>query len=246
MIWDLQGNDQQNTLVIDALARCDFPWEQRLTKIPIPVRWEDLSRFRPEPEGVVELRHGHDHGEEFDTLEARHQVLGLAWYSGEVWVDLTLAGRPMLAYEVFLSEAAHMFDFFGMTDDERIAVWNAVHDPMFHLEPGTEVTPDGGVFHQAHSEHGWFDRGQYFDFVGEAFMGLFVRAFAPSVPVTIEFPEHPATERAATLVRVHILGTEPQPPDDTPPSGCLLGFMSRLVRWGRRATLTTPPTNRND
>lgn len=145
---------------------------------------------------------------------ARERVLGLAWYSGRVTIEQTLVANPTLAMEVFLSEGAHMVDFFGMTDEHRVGVWNAVHPPHQHLEPGTQIADGIDLGHG----HSWFDVGGYYSWVGEAFMGLFVRAFS-NVPVTINF-NHAATAEASAKVRdIFLPAVEDVPePEPTPPT----------------------------
>lgn len=147
---------------------------------------------------------------------ARERVLGLAWYSGRVTLEQTLVAQPTLAMEVFLSEGAHMVDFFGMTDDHRVGVWNAVHPPHQHLAPGTNIADGMDLGHG----HSWFDVGGYYSWVGEAFMGLFVRAFS-NIPVTINFNHAATTEASAKVRDIFLPAVEdiPEPePEPTPPT----------------------------
>ncbi len=183
--FQLVGTPAQNALVQRALLACDFPFD-RLTKRPIPVEWVDLSAYGARARVFGDDR-GHDHHTgEFDLLEVRRRVLGLAWYSGKVSLDLSLENDPQLAAEVFLAEGAHMVDFFYMTDAMREAVWDAFH-------PGSDSNiGDHG--------HDWFDVDTYRTWVGEAFMGGFIKAYAPSIPVTIPFV-HEATDAAGRAIR---------------------------------------------
>lgn len=239
MVWNLVGTPSQNAIVQDALNRCDFPFQwlepelrSEVGKTQIPVEWADLSRYGQA--NAVEVPraagghgdhdHGHDerelthfHVEDPETGDKAHgigfrsRVLGLAWYSGKVSLENTLESDPELAKEVFLAEGAHMVDFFYMTEDHRRKVWNAVHDDAADLPEGTPVGNGTDLGHG----HGWFDVGGYYSWVGEAFMGLFIKAFS-DLPVTINF-DHPATPEAAAETRVAFLGTEtPEPPAEDP------------------------------
>lgn len=209
-IFDLQGTPAQNAIILDALQKCDFPWERLLPKLQstkgkskIPVVWEDLNAYAAQ--GLRASEDGHDHSHEHDESDNdadhadsdvthshvvgengevlahgvgfRSRILGLAWYSGKVSVDLSLESNPTVAKEVFLSEGAHMIDFFYMTDQQRSAIFNAFH--------GSTTTP-------AERGHAWFDVGDYYSWVGEAFMGGFVKAYS-SFPVTIDFVHPPTT-----------------------------------------------------
>lgn len=206
-VWDIRGTDRQQALVRDAIDRTAFPFHRLIPGLRrdvgrdvIPVEWADLSRYGASALGAIvpgggthddHDHHDHDHGHthdedaEYDTLEFRHRVLGLAWYSGKVSLDLSLESDPDLAAEVFLSEGAHMVDFFYMDDAMRVAVWNAVHPPEQHIHDAPDITDviDGTDIDHG---HGWFDVATYREFVGEAFMGAFVRAFS-DVPVRIPF-----------------------------------------------------------
>lgn len=242
MVFQLQGTQNQQRIIRETLDRTDFPWDRLRPLLRqttgdrdyIPVEWADLSRYagaamKERKAGVAgdarvaDDGHAHDHdhghedmlfhahgsedGDEWHAIGYRNQVLGLAWYSGRVSMSLTLESRPLLAAEVFLSEGAHMVDFFYMTDEQRRRVFNA-----FHGDPDVDPAPHG---------HDWFDVGSYWDFVGEAFMGGFVRAYS-DVPVTIPFT-HGATPQIGRWIR-EILTPElvdppvpPSPPDAPAP-----------------------------
>jgi hypothetical protein len=223
MIWSLQGTPNQNALVQRALDACDFPFDRlapglraSVGRDRIPVVWDDLSRYGAQTaaagvaplvrHGVDDDPHDHAHGGDYDLLEFRQRVLGLAWYSGKISLDLSMETNPLLAMEVFLAEGAHMVDFFYMTEEERVGIARAFHGN----------TADHGPAHG----HGWFDVGDYRSWIGEAFMGGFIKAFAPSVPVTIPF-NHPATPAVGVDIRRILLRepVEPTPPPDvvTPP-----------------------------
>lgn len=61
--------------------------------------------------------------------------------------------------------------------------------------------------------HDWFDKGSYYDFVGEAFMGGFIKAFS-DLPVTIPF-NHETTELTIQRIRYALLPE--QFPEGAPP-----------------------------
>lgn len=183
-VWALQGTERQNAIIQEALDRCDFPFE-RLTKQPIPVEWADLSRYTQQMEEAAAAGshlHVHEGGDTAHPVERRERVLGLAWYSGKVTMEVTLESDPELAAEVFLSEGAHMIDFFYMDDAMRAACWNAVHPTEQHIPEDANIEDGVDLGHG----HGWFDVASYREWVGEEFMGMFVDAFS-DVQVTIDF-----------------------------------------------------------
>jgi hypothetical protein len=205
-IFELQGTPVQNAIVEDALRRCSFPFELLAPKLKadtgrnqIPVEWADLSRYAAQIATAKESG-GHAHIHEGDDtghpIEARERVLGLAWYSGKVSIEQALVSQPELAKEVFLSEGAHMVDFFLMSDEQRRLIFNALH--------GSEADV---------ADHGndWFDKGPYSSWAGEAFMGLFVKAFS-DVQMTMPF-EHPVTDYTIERAREVLL-----PAPDVPTS----------------------------
>lgn len=232
-IWLLRGNAHQNDLIRQALDACDFPFEQLAPEVQrqqgrdhIVVEWADLSRFSEDPSAESsahdhgdhvheETLHSHVHVHEGDDkahgIGYRSQVLGLAWYSLKVSIDDSLTFEPELAQEVFLSEAAHMIDFAFMSGLQRVAVYNAFHDVHEDLPAAVKDLEDGVEYGHG---HGWFDVGGYYSWVGEAFMGGFIKAYAPTVPVTIPF-DHPATEAVGAEIR-SVLTPEPTPPEPAP------------------------------
>lgn len=212
MRWNLIGTPEQNAIVQEALDRCDFPFETFGEDRTIPVEWADLSRYA---EGKVAYEQGaqtarHHGGEQVDPLKYREQVLGLAWYSGKVTLSLTMVQNPTLGMEVFLSEGAHMLDFFGMTDEHRRVIWNAVHPPEQHLAPGTDISDGVDLGHG----HGWFDVNTYRNWVGEAWMGVFVRAFS-DIPVSIPFG-HIETPAVIAEIRTLFMPGADGPGDEPP------------------------------
>lgn len=198
----IQGNARQVELTRHVLEeRCDYPWERLLPGLratvgreTIPVEWVDLTRYGAAVDGRT---HGDQHSAH--VLAYRRQVLGLAWYSGKVSVEATLTGD--LAAEVLLAETAHMVDFFALTNRQRVAVWNALHDAEHRLPEDVPVVDAVDLGHG----HGWFDVGPYGSWVGEAFMEAFVKAFS-DVPVVIKLGHHPTDEAAAVEVRAAVLG----------------------------------------
>jgi hypothetical protein len=244
MRWDLQGTEEQNWIIEGALMLCDFPWEE-LNRDTIPVEWADLSIYgaAQTAEHALAMRAGtieeHDHSGAYDPMvrevDGRMRVLGLAWYNGKVSIDLSLESDPLLAQEVFLSEAAHMTDFFYMDDPLRVAVYNAAHPDDHDLPLDTNIEDATDLGHG----HGWFDVGGYYTWLGEWYMGAFVLGFSHQFPVTIEF-EHPLTQDAAEEVRHAfmlkfledhpVVPTDPTPPTD-PPQGCLPKFLARVNRF---------------
>jgi hypothetical protein len=148
------------------------------------------------------------------VVEGRSRILGLAWYSGEVSLDLSLESDPELAAEVLASEGAHMIDFFWLhyNPTAYVALWNALH-------PGTAQDVTGPIPEEGHvgHGHGWFDSGGYYTWVGESFMGAVVAAFS-DLPLTIEFEHPPTAESTAWLRQAFPLPTLPEPPPQPPPT----------------------------
>lgn len=219
MIWELQGTDQQKAIVQEAIRRCNFPFEvmqpqlrSEVNREAIPVEWADLSRWGGTAMrhfGGQHDRHDHEHDQEHEAnwshvhtegahgVAFRERVLGLAWYSGKVSLDISMESNPALAMEVFLAEGAHMVDFFFMENRHRVAVWNALHhsDSSAQLSPDTNITDGLDLGHG----HSWFDVGGYYSWVGEAWMGLFIKAYS-DLPVTIPF-DHPPDYEAVHVAQ---------------------------------------------
>ncbi len=197
MIWDLKGTPTQNKIINYCLSRPSFPWDRLAPKLmsekgktAIPVEWEDLSNYGKNSAEATASQdhsnHSHDHSGGIHTLEYRSRVLGLAWYSGKVTLDISLEANPELAGEVFLSEGAHMIDFFYMTPEQREDIFHAFHS-------GDETPHD----------HGWFEEtgnNDYWSWVGESFMGGFVRAFS-NYQVTLDSFTHASTPEIAQKIR---------------------------------------------
>lgn len=208
-VWQLQGTTEQQVIIADALARCNFPFPRLLPELQrsinrstIPVEWIDLSRYSHYADSsiddsVAHVRHHEEpefDGDEYDVLAYRQRVLGLAWYSGKVSIEATLVNQPTLAQEVFLSEGAHMIDFFYLTETQRQRIFALYHD----WDPYDEGSWED------HTEHGWFDIGTYREFVGESFMGGFTNAFS-DVPVSIPFSHVLQDQVSLRLLRKIVL-----------------------------------------
>jgi hypothetical protein len=208
MIWNLQGTQAQQRIVRDALASCDFPFERLAPQLrseagrdSIPVEWADLSRYAASNEAAPgEHIHVHEHGDTGHPIErvvgGRARVLGLAWYSGRVTLDLSLERDPRLAAEVFLAEGAHMVDFFYMTDQHRRAIVNTLHHDQL---PDNHPIIDGQPLGLDGHECGWFDVGPYGMWVGESLMEALIESFL-NVKVTIQLG-HPVSPVAASYIR---------------------------------------------
>lgn len=219
-----------------AFGRGRYPWatlreglHRKVGRTAIPIDAADLSRYgaaaaslddRPEPIALVRAgadgHEDHDHhhpeegGDKAHLIAHRKRALGLAWYSGRVTLELTLLGEPELLAEVLWAELAHMVDFFGMTGDQRRAIYAAFH--------GGEVTDHG---------HGdpedWFgdkvNLGYWFQ-VGEAFMGGFILAFT-DIRGRLGGFGHTATPEVGRQISAILVGPAlppPAPPPPAPPS----------------------------
>jgi hypothetical protein len=180
--WDLRAlNTMQREIIQGALDATRFNFaalipglEAQVRRNTIPVLFSDLTKYRVTDEGaeIVHGAHG-DVGHSHDPVSGLHvierefdgrmRVLGLAWYSGKVEVELTLQSTPLLAQEVFLAEGAHMVDFFFMRPEHRERIFAAYH---------ADAAPH---------DHGWFEETgntDYWSWVGESFMYGFIAAFS--------------------------------------------------------------------
>jgi len=182
--WDFTGISelQYRKALQVALTACDYPFiriRQR-TGRRVPVTVSDLSRYNARL-GVKSAHvHVHDEYGEAHLLghPQRRAALGLYWLptpehpAGRVEVDRGAMRDGPLAREVFLAEAAHAVDYGVMTDEERRQI--------------------GALFehvHQGHDHAGWFEEqgeSDYWSWRGERWMGLFMAAFAPSLPRPLE------------------------------------------------------------
>lgn len=174
--FDLRAiSDKAHRQIIqDALNVCDYPFGRirRRFGVRVPVGVKTLSYNQ----ASVDAHEVHV----VEDPENRQQALGLYWLPtssfpvGRIEVAVEIMNNPDLAREVFLAEAAHAVDYGAMTDVHRTGIATIVHggDPAEH---GT---------------HGWWEeRGgnnYWADWVGETFMSLFMRSFAPSLPRPLE------------------------------------------------------------
>lgn len=166
---------------------------------PIPVEFADLSAYGAR---------GHGEFEEGHLLKYRERVLGLAWYKGLVSVEAALERDEPLAQEVFLAEGAHMVDFFYMTPEHRAELLKV-------LDPAQDSL--------------WFDDPQgYWHDVGEAFMGGFIRAYAPTVPVTLDNFVHKSPPEVGPPIRAILTPEEEGPaPEVIPDKGIVWGRVGK-------------------
>lgn len=198
-------------------------------KDSIPVEITDLTTYaRQARTSVAPARHHNDHdhdahsepgedpqfpdeglghihmvdpetGDTAHGIAYRRRVLGLAWYSGKISLDVGLVSDPDFLGEVFMCEGAHMVDFFWMTDPQRRSILEAY----------------GAV--------DWFEEGgeqDYEDWTGESFMIGFTRAFTDIVPRFDQFT-HQTTPAVAAAIRSilneGVVAPQPVPvPDPVP------------------------------
>jgi hypothetical protein len=198
--FDFSGlTEHQEMIIREAIDRTTFNFpalipglEAQVRRQSIPVLFSDLSRFQVRKHGG-----GHDTPDDAHTItrtiDARRQVLGLAYYMGKVVIEQTLESRPALAMEVFLAEGAHMVDFFFMTPEHR--------EKVFALYHQGDLT--------AH-DHGWFEEtgnDDYWSWVGESFMYGFIAAFS-TIPGTDDNFTHQTTPVIGAQIRLVL-----QPPN---------------------------------
>lgn len=206
--FDLRGitDDGHRKVIQGALNACDYPFIRirRRTGKRVPVTIGDTSRS-----AAATASEAHDNGQAFHALndpENRRAALGLFWLptaehpAGRIEVSREIMDDVPLAQEVFLAEAAHAVDYGAMTDEQRTALFAIVH----HGEPAP------------HGTHGWWEErgGQNYwaDWVGEVWMNLFLRSFAPSLPRPLEARqpwEHRVDDEMARQAREVLLGTAP-------------------------------------
>ncbi len=186
----------------DAVRNLRYPLTRihRNTGRRVPVTVADISRFN----GFVEGAHSQAHDEGVHPLtDARHQALGLYWLptaqhpAGRIEVSVSIMGDTPLAQEVFIAELAHAVDYgVPLSDAQRARIFAIVH--------GGDPTP--------HGTHGWWEeRGghnYWSDWVGEVFMALFMRAFAPRLSRSLEARQpwaHKVNDEMAKQVRLGLL-----------------------------------------
>lgn len=203
--WDLRAIEslEHRRVVWGALGACDYPFKRirRATGRRVPVGVRDLSPY------AVAGAHAHIHDEQGNEAHVlaeqnRRGALGLYWLptsahpAGRVELEVSIMGDVALAQEVFLAEAAHAVDFgVPLTDEQRRAIFAILH----------------GGDASAHADHGWWEEhgsGDYWAWVGESFMGLFMGAFAPTLPRPLQARQpwkHPPTDEMYPQVRAVLL-----------------------------------------
>lgn len=188
--------DQQADILEPALHACTFPTGRisNMSGATVPVAVSDLSRFS----AALDVNgHGHAHrrpGEHAHLLgepvhaqasivTGRRAPLGLYWLptsaypAGRIEVGTGAMASPDLAREVFLAEAAHAVDLAAMTSSQRQRISDRFDFSGFVSVPGGS-TPVG-----------WFEElgeQDYWRWRGERWMGLFMAAFAPTLPRPLE------------------------------------------------------------
>jgi hypothetical protein len=216
--WDLSGvaSVEDRKLLQLALDACDFDFSKirRNTGSKVPVTIADLSRYaqlmdpatghahvhdefgneghllgdiaREDRDTLSGAHHyafteTHDHGDKQRLVKARAAALGLYWLptnknkAGSVQLDSSITTNVPLTHEVFLAEGAHAVDYGAVTDEQRAKImalfdWKGTGDPA----------------------QGWFEeQGEevYWRWRGERWMGLFMSAYAPSLPRPLEIQQ---------------------------------------------------------
>jgi hypothetical protein len=182
--FDLRGiTDKRHRAVIQgALNASDYPYIRikRRTKRRVPVTVADTSRFAAARAGGD--GHDHDHGHGWhaltDPTDYRRAALGLFWLptaehpAGRIEVSDKIMDDVPLAQEVFLAEVWHCVQYAALTDEQRRRVVE-----LFEHPHGGPEHP--GEFEEQGEQNYWAWRG-------ERGMGLFMAAFAPSLPRPLE------------------------------------------------------------
>lgn len=165
----------------------------------IPVTVSDLSRWTGAAAAGDHHSHDHSHGAHaLGDPDKRLAALGLYWLptrafpAGRIELHSAIMGNHDLAREVLIAEAAHAYDLTVMTDEQRRAIFVLVHngDPSDH------------------AGHGWWEEkgnADYWTLMGETFMGLFMRAYAPTLPRPLEARQpwtHRVTDGHAAAARL--------------------------------------------
>lgn len=187
----------EKTTLEPALHACRFPTGRimNMSGATVPVTVADLSRFNASLDanghGHAHEADGHAHllGEPVQVSASgptgplgRRAPLGLYWLptsnfpAGRIEIGSAAMSSPDLAREVFLAEAAHAVDLAAMTDSQRgriSALFDYTGDPV----------------ESANVPIGWFEElgeQNYWRWRGERWMGLFMAAFAPTLPRPLE------------------------------------------------------------
>jgi len=179
--FDLRLNPGEWDILVPGLRACSFPFSRirRKTGAKVPISVADTSRYN---QAVKDTAHAHVHDDEGEAHvladPTRRAALGLYWLptrehpAGRIEVGTEALSDPHLAREVMLAEVAHAVDYGAITDRQRAKLM--------------------GLFehrHQGHDHPGWFEEhGEtaYFAWRGERWMGLFMAAYAPTLPRPLE------------------------------------------------------------
>jgi hypothetical protein len=228
VILDPRGTTNQNSIVVEGWAHCDFPdplllpgLRAKTGRSSIPVSWRNLNT-----QVAAQRRERSEVGSHANegVVDGRRMTLGLFWYSGEIELDLSLEPYPLKAAEVLVAEGAHAQDRFHMTPDMRRAIWEQWH-------PGEQTA-------QHDTEHGWTvpfvdwqggmsepgEEVPYFDTGIEAWMSAFLLAYTDIEPTLDDPYAHRTTRETARAIREIVtpdLGPPPwdeQPEPEPPPS----------------------------
>lgn len=171
-VFDLQGTEQQQQIVKEALDEIKFPFE----RIQFPNGTAILGWANLNSQGLQgnALMHEGDHpskdtdSEPLDgELNGRKYIFGVFYpYSGNIYIDNALVSYPDSAKTTVSAEVAHSVDeFLPMTEAMRTEIMTLVH--------GGDTTEHG---------HTWWEKQdystEYFTLVGEAFMALFTYAYS--------------------------------------------------------------------
>lgn len=182
----------EKTTLEPALHACRFP-SGRITNMSgatVPISVADLSRFNASLDANghgyahEDGEHAHLLGEpvhvQANLVTGRRAPLGLYWLptvlypAGRIEVGAAAMASPDLAREVLLAEAAHAVDLAAMTSSQRERI-TVLFD---YIGQAPDVMPTG-----------WFEElgeQNYWRWRGERWMGLFMAAFAPTLPRPLE------------------------------------------------------------
>lgn len=185
----------QSDILEPALHACTFPTGRikNMSGATVPIAVADLSRFNAslDANGHGHAYEGGEHahllGEpvyaQANIVTGRRAPLGLYWLptvsypAGRIEVGAAALSSADLAREVFLAEAAHAVDLAAMTSSQRQRISDRFDFSGFVSIPGGSIPV------------GWFEElgeQNYWRWRGERWMGLFMAAFAPTLPRPLE------------------------------------------------------------
>lgn len=213
--------DHQDPWLRPAIDLIDFPWDKlvpglvrQVGRSYIPLQLSDLSRYAGIGPGASHDHHQAVRAHGTDThespsledvahpIEYRNRVLGLYWLSVRIEIEQTLTSQPMLLTEVLGSEVAHAVDYAMLTTDDQKAIAAALH-------------PEGP------DSHTWWEvrdyAGEYPILLGETFMEVFCRAFAPSIPISMHLAHKVTPEAIAATIAILTPERTPAPPPSPSP-----------------------------